>query len=299
MSKPVISIIATAARPENWMRLYQSIGQNNVDFEVVFVGPNPPIVDMPDNFRFIQSNVKPAQCVEIAARNAEGELLLIAADDMLFTGKAPLDEMLSIYRQQDDDLSLISVAVEGPEGVDRFYQFDMSSPLVALSPLMSADLWRRIGGIDRRFIAVSWDIDITFRVGLMGGRVVPSNVVIDADQVMPDIPDSKGSILPLETSATDRGFLNNLWEIDGENPIRRKLPFERIPDENILTRSQNPRGRWKYQNETINRLLSIITTYKLRQWRSATIGRTFRFVLRHSPSFLAKQIIKLRPGTRY
>lgn len=299
MSKPVISIIGSAARPENWMRFYESIGQNKVDFEVLFVGPNPPIVDMPDNFRYIKSNVKVSQCVEIAARGAEGELLLVAADDMLFTGAAPLDRLLSIYRQQDDDMSLVSLAVPGPEGADRFYQFDMSSPLVALSPLMSADLWRRIGGIERRFVAVSWDIDLTFRVCLLGGRVVPSDVYIEVDQVMPGVAGSKGSILPLETSATDRGFLNNLWEIDGEHPVKRRLLFEPFPDDNILTRSQHPQGRWKHQNETINRLLSIVTTYKLRQWRSATIGRTFRFVLRHSPSFLAKQIAKLRPGTRY
>lgn len=33
-----ISIFASAHRPENWMQFYNSIGNNDVTFEVVFVG---------------------------------------------------------------------------------------------------------------------------------------------------------------------------------------------------------------------------------------------------------------------
>ena len=62
MKKPDISIIGTAARPENWLSLYRSLGSDDVSFEIVFVGPNEPDYELPSNFRFIKSNVKPMQC---------------------------------------------------------------------------------------------------------------------------------------------------------------------------------------------------------------------------------------------
>ena len=55
MTKPTVSILASASRPENWMVLYDSIGDNDVSFELVFVGPNAPNYRLPDNFKYIKS----------------------------------------------------------------------------------------------------------------------------------------------------------------------------------------------------------------------------------------------------
>ena len=66
--KPLVTIIATAYRTDNWINLYNSFGKPSlVNLEFVFVGPNEPNYELPENFRFIQSDVKPTQCIEIAA----------------------------------------------------------------------------------------------------------------------------------------------------------------------------------------------------------------------------------------
>ena len=67
-----VSIIATAHRPANWLAICDSF-VTECKIEFVFVGPNPPVDIRPENFKYIRSRVKPAQCVEIALRNAVGK----------------------------------------------------------------------------------------------------------------------------------------------------------------------------------------------------------------------------------
>ena len=92
--KPIISLYASGARPENWMRLYDSVKYNSCEFEIVFVGPNIPKIQLPKQFNYIQSFTKPVQCAEIAARNAKGEYLLHCVDDLTFKDKNALDKIL-------------------------------------------------------------------------------------------------------------------------------------------------------------------------------------------------------------
>jgi len=83
-----VSIIATAHRPKNWEIVFNSV-VSNLNFEVIFVGPKklPKNTNLPDNFRFIKSKVKPTQCVEIAIRASRGKFLLLIADDLVFETK--------------------------------------------------------------------------------------------------------------------------------------------------------------------------------------------------------------------
>lgn len=67
LKKPEISLFGSVHRPHLWMDLYRSIGDNSISFEIVFVGPNDPDFELPSNFKFIKSYVKPTQCIEIAA----------------------------------------------------------------------------------------------------------------------------------------------------------------------------------------------------------------------------------------
>ena len=83
-----LSICASAIRPQNWLRVYDSLKSYGDNFEIVFVGNVRPAYDLPKNFTYIYSTVKPAQCYEIAFRNAKGELLMWTADDALYSQNA-------------------------------------------------------------------------------------------------------------------------------------------------------------------------------------------------------------------
>jgi len=243
---PKIVIVASAHRPQNWMNLYKSIGDNQVDFELIFVGPNPPDYQLPKNFRFIRSLVKPTQCLEIAFRNATAELVMNMADDCIFKISRPLDRLYEMYKSYNNDKIILSCRYmvngqEQPSSGMHFFAEDINSPMVPLSGLMSRNLFNSIGGIDRNFIGVMWDLDIAMRVHALGGDVVLSDVFLDEDKGKSTV----GSALCGDFWKHDRGLLENLWVKDGKVNFSRAKPVESFNDLNILRASQGPRGRWR------------------------------------------------------
>jgi hypothetical protein len=235
LEKPDISIYASAHRPHNWMDLYRSIGHNDVSFEIVFVGPNVPDFELPDNFKFIKSRTKPTQCVEIAVRNTSADLIMNIADDTEFRTEKPLDILYQAYKSFNNNKILLSCRYMY-HGQDIS---DDSSQIMPLSALMSKKLYYDIGGIDRNFIAIMWDCDIAMRVYAMGGEVILSNVYLD------EIESKRhGSILCREFWSHDRKLLERLWSINKKTHLNRTKPVEPFSDLRILEESQGPRGRW-------------------------------------------------------
>ena len=239
---PKISIFASAHRPQNWMDLYKSIGENDVEFELVFVGPNQPDYRLPNNFRFIRSLVKPTQCLEIALRNTTADLVMNIADDCMFEESRPLDRLYETYKNYNNDKIILSCRyMLNGEDLSESAHFDgMSSPVMPLAGLMSRNLLMSIGGIDKNFIAIMWDSDIAMRVHALGGDVILSDVFLEED-----LDKSAGSELCNEFWEHDRGLLFSLWKKNGKVHLRRTKPVEPFDDRNILKASQGPRGRWR------------------------------------------------------
>ena len=244
METPGISIIGPSYRPENWMDLYRSIGDNDVSFEIIFVGPNEPDFKLPDNFKFIKSDVKPEQCFEIAARNATADLIMNIADDVEFRTNRPMDRLYNTYKSYNNDKLILSCRymLDGEdlsEDSHHFIQGDISSPVMPLSGLMSSKLYREIGGIDRNFIAIMGESDLAMRVHAMGGEVILSDVYLEENKRK-----SRGSMLCNEFWGHDRGLLEELWLVNGKVQFHRSRNVEPFSDFRILEQSQGPRGRW-------------------------------------------------------
>lgn len=244
MKKPEISIFAPAHRPQNWMDLYRSIGDNNINFEVIFVGPNNPDFELPSNFKFIKSYTKPTQCGEIASRNTTADLIMLMADDCEFRTKRPLDMLYNTYKSYNNDKLILSCRymINGryiSRSDHRFFFGDNSSAIMPLSGLMSRKLYRDIGGIDRNFIAVMYDLDIAMRVLALGGEVILSDVYVDELKSK-----SAGSNLCGEFWSHDRQLLESLWSVSRKTHFNRTKPVEPFSDFRILEESQGPRGRW-------------------------------------------------------
>ncbi len=248
---PEICIFAPANRPQNWMDLYKSIGENDVEFELVFVGPNQPNYRLPNNFRFISSPVKPAQCAEIALRNTTADLVMNFADDCMFKGSRPLDRLYETYKSYNNDKIILSCKYmldgEDQSGCAYFSKsdsiegaYDKSTPLMPLCGLMSRNLLMSMGGIDKNFIAIMWDSDIAMRVHALGGDVILSDVFLEEDS-----DKAAGSELCNEFWEHDRGLLESLWTENGKVHLHRTKPLEPFDAQNILKASQGPRGRWR------------------------------------------------------
>ena len=255
---PKISIFATAHRPQNWMDLYKSIGENDVEFELVFVGPNQPDYRLPNNFRFIRSLVKPTQCLEIALRNTTADLVMNIADDCMFKGSRPLDRLYETYKNYNNDKIILSCRymlngedqsecayfIKSDQHVDSSTfneeRYDKSSPVMPLCGLMSRNLLMSIGGIDKNFIGIMFDNDIAMRVYALGGDVILSDVFCEEDK-----DNNAGSELCNELWEHDRGLVESLWVKNGKAHFCRTKPVESFDDLNILKASQGPRGRWR------------------------------------------------------
>jgi len=132
------------------------------------------------------------------------------------------------------------------DGVDqshfahRFFTQEESSLLMPLSGLMSRKFYLELGGIDKNFIAVMWDLDIAMRVYALGGKVVMSDVYMNEDRGK-----CAGSNLCGEFWEHDRTLLEDLWTANGKVHLKRKKPVDPFLESNILFASQGPRGRWR------------------------------------------------------
>lgn len=243
MSNPIYSFIASSIRDYYYKDYYWSISNHNdVPFEVIFVGPNPPKEKMPNNFIHITSDVKPGQCFEIAARNASGDYLIWAADDLRYS--AGFLRYLDEYNNRlDDDRIFISfrATLQG-NYVDSGMAFDLkkpTSPLIGFGGLFRRDLFHEYGGLDKRFFGSFADVDMQLRF-LEAGRTIffPPNCVFD--EIKPRKHESKRTLLLYRCNVSNaRPMLDSLWvNPDGSMSKTRLSSVQPYVDKDILTKDQ-------------------------------------------------------------
>lgn len=262
-----ISLCAAAARPQFWRRLYDSLSKNTVSFELVFVGPNEPDFDLPSNFTFIKSMVKPAQAYEIAFRNARGILGGWMCDDAHYNdpyAKCPnaLDSVWQYWlwslENHGDNKTIFSQRTiedyrdQGHADWEkhRFFYNRMNTPQMAPLGFINLDFFHQLGGYDKNFVCGQSENDIVMRAIEAGGRVETakdSKVVLRHAECHGKYAFRSGYFL-------DREFLEKCWVKEGFGTYEKNLPFtlsptrlrpvERFDDEGILTANQGPAGRW-------------------------------------------------------
>lgn len=261
--EPVISLFAPAIYPENWMGLYKSLSSNEVPYEIIFVGDKAPEFTLPDNFHFIYSEVKPAQCAEIASRYTAGDLIMNVSDDVVFSEHA-LDKLYETYRSFNCDKIMISCryVLNGKDLTDEaayYWWGKLKSPRMPAGGLIKKSVWKQIGGIDRRFVALCWDLDIAMRLYEIGGAVgfcedawieeivsqrrLYSDVGAPVDRPLLDWLWVRRAEPP--ESALPHLFIHCVDQEKGVLSRTRLSPVIPFDDRYILTRSQGPKGRWR------------------------------------------------------
>jgi hypothetical protein len=270
--KPIISIYVPSIRPSLWKRLYDSLLLNRTPFEVIFVGPITGRFQLPKNVRYICTSVKPSQCAEIGLRSCIGQYCIFAQDDIVFSKKA-LDILYETAKEKGDQVVVSCYpCVNYRRLQDSYYRFfpvddkdtihKKDSPIVPLCGIYKKSVLMELGGIDRNFICSCWDIDLAMRFYEKGGQAI-----FHPDALANEIVVPKEKRLAAE-GKKDRTFLESLWtmtheefkhptnvgmpvfHIDNNIPIgvivkTRRKPFTPFTEENIMTISQDPKGRWQ------------------------------------------------------
>jgi GT2 family glycosyltransferase len=242
---PLVSVIMTSVFPELWEDIYEKFNtDNNIPFEMIVVGPKGNHEIKHHNFEFIEANVKPVQCVEIAARNAKGKHIWIAADDVSVS-PGFLNQMIHFKIRIHNEKTLLCPIVINPKGNAIFqtpgkWANNTSVPLINEMFLIDTKIWHQIGGIDKNFIGINFEKDIAFRLYLQGGEffIVPTTKAF----VNKGSAQKKPNLTSL-VSPNDRTFLHDLWITRNEHnqkvfSKKRLTAFHPFDNKNITTITQ-------------------------------------------------------------
>jgi len=244
MGKPKYSFIAASIRNHFYRDYYDSINvNNNIPFEVIFVGPNPPAEKMPDNFIHIKTDVKPGQCFEIAARAATGDYLIWAADDLRYCDGF-LNRLDDYNNRLDDDKIFITfrATLQG-NYVDAGLVFDTQkpqSPMIGFGGLFRTDIFHELGGLDKRFFGSFADVDMQLRFMEQGRTIFfPPDCIFN--ELKPHKSEKRNKTLLLYRCNTNnaRPMLNALWvRPDGDVSKTRLSEVEAYDDKDIMVKDQ-------------------------------------------------------------
>jgi hypothetical protein len=178
----MISLCAPAVRTHVWDKFVNSvIGKNDINLEIIFVGPNPPTQNFP-NFRFIQTNVKPSQCTHIAFTEAKGEYIHLTADDAEYESGA-FDKVMEFMKGKPDNFMGGFRQFENGEDTTDKHALPHSvktNDSLLLSPffVIKKSIYEKLGGYDNRFLCGQAENDFSFRVLENGGIIQICNEAV-------------------------------------------------------------------------------------------------------------------------
>jgi len=276
-----VGIFCSSNKPHLWNNLYESLSHNNVDFNLCIAGPNPPIEPLPGNVKYIQTNVKPAQCWFIAAHNVVGDYIMYLPDDVVLSHGC-LDDLVKLIDGKmtisSPNFMLFGKKVDhrilsdprGYPSIDprstspdknirkKFIMLDF--PLPAGS-MMYRETFDQLGGFDKHFVALSWDLDMAFELISRGGKIVISDIGL-----LEEIPGGKISVCRF---AHDYYYLIDMWLDDNNSNDkilnRRKKPVDPLIYNNtVLTVSQGvkiPKLPSTYSKKRIHSYLKYCSSW--------------------------------------
>ncbi len=243
--KPLVSIFMSTIRPYNWPILHKNFSTSSVPFEMICVGPIEPDFAMPDNMKFIYSEVKPAQCVHIGVQAATGKYVMSVADDAQLCDGG-LDRFVNEAEKCSDIEKTIMTPQFARHGQDFFGVGDESTPVLPVGMFLTKKLWDKYG-VDKNFYGVYWDTDISMMNYADGGRTIICKDIQFSDA----LPIRAGTRVSScycsgSRSTADRSWFYAMWVNDFLNvsTLENDLNFLAFFDKTGSHYKPPPRGSW-------------------------------------------------------
>jgi GT2 family glycosyltransferase len=226
--------------------MYNSLCDNNLDWEMIMVGPYVGSAPGP-RFKHIYATVKPAQCYEIAFRNASGELITWTADDSVYSSRA-VDTMYRFFKSFNTNKLVTAFrTVEDGRDITEVHRFrgkDMSSPRMAPFGVVDRKLFNELGGYDKRFLCGQSENDVVMRILEIGGSVELCN---EAKAIASHLEAHRdGTKFRTDNYHIDRKALEEAWVLDRVIQTKRLSSVQSYENENIttITQGENGGGQW-------------------------------------------------------
>ena len=276
-----VGLFCSSNKPHLWKGLIKTLSNNSVDWNLCIAGPNTPIEPLPGNVNFIQTNVKPAQCFFIASYNVKGDCIMQVGDDTTFSNGC-LDNLVKLL---DHKMTIVTPRVGSNKSwrVPSFDHYALSDPrgypssdprstskdknirakIIALDfprpagSMMYRDTFNSIG-IDKNYVAVQWDFDMSFELISRGGKVSLSETSIIT--MMSCIPGHHKTFL--SRLLCDEFYFSDMW-IDGDTVrVNRKNTIDPlIYSKDVLKVSQGKKKPDLSQNPFRNKLEKTVSRW--------------------------------------
>lgn len=242
-----LSIICSSRRPHLWLDLYSQIHSDNVDYEIIFIGPFKPRFKMPKNTRFIHTIVKPSQCFEIACRSSKSEFILgPLADDVKTDQSNILGILINFIKKQKNDLFLLSQQLESYGEEIIVPNNEYNNLVFPFAAIFSKRIFNLVNGVDANFIAVMYDVDLFTRMMQLGCKVHFSGIKF--------IEKKRSLLEPTlygDFSNKDKKYFEEVWKSDNIFNLQTVRKIKKFNSNNITSISQEPKGKWKYKSSIL------------------------------------------------
>jgi hypothetical protein len=255
------SLIAPSIRPQLWEQFCAPLIKTEINWEVIFVGPLPPVRDLPNNVRWIKATVKPSQCTHIGFLEANGEIVSLTADDAQYfspNNRSVLDNMYEFMTNFPKSLAYNrDRIVYGFRMFEDFFCAETSythylEPLglnpygVLLYPFFAIykDTYLEIDGYDKGFICGQAENDLQLRIEKNYGHT--KNSLCPLAMVWANHSDHYNSGKFRQYHAQENAYLKSLWIGSAGNDILKKIRIdhEYINDSTLYTVTQGEKGEW-------------------------------------------------------
>lgn len=232
-----VSLFASAVNVGNWKSFMENLCKNKVDYEVVFVGPVSPPENI-NNLKYIKTaDIKPAQCYQIGAMEADGDILGLTADDAIYP-PGILDAVVDVF--QKDRNIVLGTDIDERGGICKYESYtigdDPGGFIMCPFGFFTKELFNTLGGFDRNFVTGQYENDFFMRCHKSSVNFKKlEGYVIKAEHY-------KASRF---SDHHDYGRQRNkdVWFSEGWK-TDRMIPFEPYSRVNIKEKSQDPVGGW-------------------------------------------------------
>lgn len=167
IEKNSISIIIPSIKPHLWEAVINHYKSNTVHVEIIFIGPKECNFPLPERVKFIKTDFKVAQCIEIGMQHATSFYLLQAADDTTIEGSSdPLGDIVRASNSFPDKIISLGIAFNGRKLTNNQKCLVSNHPEtnIPFCLVLTKAIISQVGGYNANYIASYVDVDLYLRI---------------------------------------------------------------------------------------------------------------------------------------
>jgi len=205
-----ISIIIPSIYPKKWPRIIDNYQSTTVDVEIIFVGPSECNFLLPKNVKFIKTNFKVIQCLEIGLKFSSNYYRFQSADDIVIRGSPdPFGDMVRAASSFPEHLVCLKIAMNGRLLSRNAINLMSGHPktIIPVVGVLSKEMIIKVGGYNKNYVASFADVDLYLRLKNIGYRYKWLDIYMDEDRTV----DDNLSLLSFRYLGHDIKYLKYNW----------------------------------------------------------------------------------------